>query len=100
MPEPPSLVLDVSATVPRTGLPGLSMVAPGAVLSIRRLATTTGEVSAVPATSVAPLRKSSTPSATVVVSNEKAYGAVVSLEIVVHEPPPAGRRWNATDASP
>src|SRR5947207_2197256 len=36
----------------------------------------------------------------VVVSNEKAYGGVVSVEMVVHEPPPAGRRWNATDASP
>ena len=29
-----------------------------------------------------------------------AYGAVVSAPIVVHEPPPAGRRWNATDPSP
>src|SRR5439155_18704322 len=29
-----------------------------------------------------------------------AYGAVVSAPIVVHEPPPAGRRWTATDPSP
>src|SRR5512133_1745327 len=25
------------------------------------------------------------------------YGAVPSAAIVVHEPPPAGRRWNATE---
>ena len=43
MPEPPvSLVLDVRATVAPTGLPGLSIVALGAVLSIRRFATTVG----------------------------------------------------------
>jgi hypothetical protein len=58
MPEPPSLVFDVSATVPRTGLPGLTIVAPGAVLSMRRLARTTGEASLLPATSVATVRKS------------------------------------------
>ena len=28
------------------------------------------------------------------------YGVVVSLAIVVQEPPPAGRRWNATAARP
>ena len=58
MPEPPSLVFDVSATVPRMGFPGLSIVALGAVLSIRRLATTTGVTSLLPATSVATVRKS------------------------------------------
>ena len=34
---------------------------------------------------------------TVVVSNETEYGEVPSVPIVVHEPPPAGRRWNATE---
>ena len=57
-PEPPSLVLDVSETMPRTGFPGLCIVADGAVLSMRRLATTLGEGSALPATSVATVRKS------------------------------------------
>ena len=59
IPEPPvSLVFEVSVTVPPTGLPGLSMVALGAVLSMRRLATIVGELSGVPATSVATERKS------------------------------------------
>ena len=30
-------------------------------------------------------------------SKEIEYGEVPSVEIVVHEPPPAGRRWNATE---
>ena len=59
MPEPPvSLVVDVSVTGPPTGLPGLSIVALGAVLSMRRLATPAGEASAFPAVSVATERKS------------------------------------------
>jgi len=72
MPEPPaSLVLEVSVTGPPTGLPGLSIVALGAVLSIRRLATTVGLASAFPAVSVATERKSYRPSVTVVVSKER-----------------------------
>jgi hypothetical protein len=58
MPEPPSPVLEVSVTVPRTGLPGSTMVADGAVLSMRRFATIDGDVSVLPATSVATVRKS------------------------------------------
>jgi hypothetical protein len=100
IPEPPSLVFDVRPTVPRTGLPGLCIVADGVVLSMRRLATTLGEASAFPATSVATVRKSYSPSPTLVVSNERLYGELVSVPIVVHEPPPAGRRWNATEARP
>jgi hypothetical protein len=99
IPEPPSLVFDVSVTVPRTGSPGLCIVADGAVLSIRRFATTDGEASTFPALSVAIVRKSYRPSATLVVSNATLYDEVVSVAIVVHEPPPAGRRWNATDAT-
>ncbi len=53
-----SLVFDVSVTEPPTGLPGLSIVALGAVLSMRRLATTAGEASEFPAVSVATERKS------------------------------------------
>ena len=30
-------------------------------------------------------------------SKEIEYGEVPSVAIVVHEPPPAGRRWNATE---
>jgi hypothetical protein len=62
MPEPPSLVFEVRATVPRTGFPGLSIVAVGAVLSMRRFATTLGETSTFPAVSVATVRKSYRPS--------------------------------------
>ena len=51
-------MLEVSETVPRTGLPGLCIVADGAVLSMRRLGTTVGEGSVLPATSVATVRKS------------------------------------------
>src|SRR4051794_39851860 len=40
------------------------------------------------------------PSAALVVSNGVEYGEVVSVAIVVHEPPPAGRLWKATDARP
>ena len=59
MPEPPvSLVLDASVMVPPTGSPGLSMVAPGGVLSMRRLPMTVGEASTLPATSVATERSS------------------------------------------
>ncbi len=58
MPDPASLVLDVRLTVARTGLPGLSIVALGGVLSIRLFAITTGAVSVLPATSVATARKS------------------------------------------
>src|SRR6059036_636810 len=98
MPEPPvSLVLEVSVAGPPTGLPGLSIVALGAVLSMRRLATTAGAASAFPAVSVATERKSYRPSVTLVVSNETEYGKVPSVPIVVQEPPPAGRRWNATE---
>src|SRR5712691_5501129 len=101
MPEPPeSLVLEVSVTGPPTGLPGLSIVALGGVLSMRRLATTVGAVSSFPAASVATERKSYTPSVTVVVSKETEYGEVPSVPIVVQEPPPAGRRWNATASTP
>src|SRR5216683_7651629 len=101
MPEPPaSLVLEVSVTGPPTGLPGLSIVALGAVLSMRRLATSAGAVSSFPAVSVATERKSYRPSVTVVVSKEMEYGEVPSVPIVVHEPPPAGRRWNATALMP
>src|SRR6266487_633856 len=50
MPEPPvSLVVEVSVTGPPTGLPGLSIVALGAVLSMRRLATTASAASSFPA---------------------------------------------------
>src|SRR6266536_2961746 len=101
MPEPPvSLVFDVSVTVPPTGLPGLSMLALGSVLSTRRLATTVGELSSLPALSVATERKSYRPSATLVVSKEVEYGLVESVPIVVQDPPLEGRRWNATDATP
>ena len=59
MPEPPvSPVVEARETVPPTGSPGLSIVALGAVLSIRRLDTTDGEISALPATSVATERRS------------------------------------------
>ena len=59
MPDPPlSLALEVSVTAPLTGLPGLSMVALGGVLSTRRLPVTVGEVSTLPATSVATERRS------------------------------------------
>ena len=78
-------------------MPGLSIVALGAVLSMRRLATTAGAASAFPAVSVATERKSYRPSVTLVVSNETEYGEAPSVPIVVQEPPPAGRRWNATE---
>src|SRR5213083_634502 len=101
MPEPPvSLVLEVNVTGPPTGLPGLSIVALGAVLSMRRLATTAGDASAFPALSVATERKSYRPSVTLVVSNETEYGEAPSVPIVVHELPPAARRWNATESTP
>src|SRR5438445_11305290 len=100
MPEPPvSLVFEVSVTGPATGLPGLSIVALGGVLSIRRVATTTGAASVFPALSVATERKSYRPSATLVVSKEAEYGELLSLAIVVHEPPPAGRRSKATEST-
>ena len=58
-PEPPvSFVFEVRVTVPPTGLPGLTIVALGAVLSMRRLATTVGDASPFPAVSVATERKS------------------------------------------
>src|SRR5712691_6174200 len=101
MPEPPvSLVSDVSVTLPLTGLPGLSMVALGSVLSMRRLETTAGDVSTLPALSVATERKSYSPSETAVVSNDVEYGELVSVSIVVQEPPLDGRRWKATEARP
>ena len=53
-----SLVFEVSEAEPLTGLPGLSIVALGAVLSTRRFATTTGDASVLPAVSVATVRKS------------------------------------------
>jgi len=56
--SPVSFVLDVRVTVPPTGLPGLDIVALGAVLSTRRLATTAGATSSFPAVSVATERKS------------------------------------------
>src|SRR5262249_5457400 len=57
-PEPPSIVLDVSVTEPCTGSPVLSIVALGAVLSIRRFVTGTGAVSTLAPASVATERKS------------------------------------------
>src|SRR5207302_73129 len=75
-------------------------VALGAVLSIRRLETTTGDASALPAVSVATARKSYRPSATPVVSKDVEYGNVPSVAIVVQEPLPDGRRWNATEVMP
>ena len=53
-----SFVFEVRVTVPPTGLPGLTIVALGAVLSMRRLATTVGDASPFPAVSVATERKS------------------------------------------
>src|SRR5438132_3590505 len=100
MPDPPSLVLDVSVTDPCTGFPGLSIVALGAVLSIRRFVTGEGDVSLFPPASVATVRKSYRPSGTVVVSKETEYGAVASLAIVVQEPPLESFRWNATELTP
>src|SRR6476660_8340552 len=99
-PDPPSLVLEVRPTVPRTGSPGLCIVADGAVLSMRRLATTLGEASTLPALSVATVRKSYIPSGPAVVSYPRLNGDVLSVPIVVQEPPPAGRRWKSTEASP
>ena len=33
-------------------------------------------------------------------SKDVEYGKLLSDAIVVHEPPPAGRRWKATEATP
>src|SRR5205085_306985 len=65
-----SLALAVSGTMPLTKAPpaGLEKVRDGGVLSMRRFVTGTGAVSTFPPASVASERKSSTPSATVVVS--------------------------------
>ena len=57
-PEPPaSPVVELSVVLPRSGVPGLPMVAAGAVLSTRRLVTGVPYVT-LPATSVATVRKS------------------------------------------
>jgi hypothetical protein len=89
-PEPPSEVVDVSVTVPKTVAPGLLIVALGAVLSTRRPATVL--VVVLPATSVTTTRRSYMPSATVVVS--KAGG------VAVHEFAAAGDHWYVTVATP
>ena len=58
------------------------------------------ELPVLPAASVATARKSYRPSVTVVVSKETEYGEVVSAEpTFVHEPAPAGERWNCTWAT-
>jgi hypothetical protein len=57
MPEPPSLVADVSETVPPRSAPGSFMVALGGVLSTRRFATG-AEFVTLPALSVATARRS------------------------------------------
>ena len=51
-------MFDVSVTKPCTGLPGLVIVALGAMLSMRRFVTGTGAVSTFPPASVASERKS------------------------------------------
>src|SRR5829696_1582401 len=63
---------------------------------MRGLATTAGAVSTLPETSLATVRKSYRPSATLVVSKEMPYGDVESAAIVVQDPPLAGRRSKAT----
>ena len=49
-----------------------------------------------PVWSVAIARKSYRPSLSAVVSSDVPHGVVVSLAIVTHEPPPAGRRSKST----
>ena len=56
-PEPASLAVEVSVSVPESGLPGLSIVADGAVLSTRRLMTG-DEFVVVPAPFVTTTRRS------------------------------------------
>src|SRR3989442_6586398 len=98
MPEPESFAVAVSATVPRTFVPGLVMVTLGDVLSTSRLETSA--VWVFPAASVTKTRRSYSPSATPAVSNETVYGAEVSVPIVDHVTAPAGLRWNGTEPTP
>src|SRR2546425_8474313 len=98
MPEPESFAVAVSATVPRTFVPGLVMVTLGDVLSTSRLETSA--VWVFPAASVTKTRRSYSPSATPAVSNETVYGAEVSVPIVDHVPAPAGLPWNVTEPAP
>jgi hypothetical protein len=67
----------------------------GAVLSMRTFGRS-GLVPIWPVPSVATARKSYRPSASVVVSSDVLHGGDESLAIVVHEPPPAGRRSKST----
>ena len=72
-----------------------SIVVSGVVLSTSRLATIE-EGALLPATSVVTTRRSYRPSETPVVSQLAAYGAVVSVPIVVQVELPAGARWKTT----
>ena len=90
MPEPPSLVVDVSVTVPERSAPGLPIVAVGAVLSTRTVIG--AEVKELPALSVVATRRSYWPSACAVVFQSAAW--------FVQVPAPIGERWNWTVATP
>src|SRR2546425_12353851 len=95
MPEPESFAVAVSATVPRTFVPGLVMVTLGDVLSTSRLETSA--VWVFPAASVTKTRRSYSPSATPAVLNEAGVGAEGPGPSVEHRPAPAGRPRSAAD---
>src|SRR2546426_186257 len=99
MPEPESLVDEVSATVPLRFAPGSFIVALGGVLSTRMLVTA-ADAPSLPAASIATARRSCRPSETVVVSKLTPYGNVVSVAMGVQLLWPAGERWKTTCATP
>ena len=91
IPEPPSLVVELRATVPERSAPGLPIVAVGAVLSTRT--EMVAEVWTLPALSVVTTRRSYWPSACPVVSQlllvVKVPGRCERLELdgATPEPP-------------
>src|SRR5260370_31210709 len=91
MPDPASLEVELSETVPRTFAAGLDMVTDGGVLSTRT-SVTAAEIVELPALSVATTCRSYRPSVSPVVSQDAA--------VVVQLFDAAGEYWYETEAAP